>query len=89
MCADLEAEWAEDDHSFPAKAQGRTQRVSAKAWRFAGEMREIADTFAQAGLPDGFHSAAAEIYDRLSSFKEQTSVPELDAVLAKLRNSGP
>ena len=28
-------------------------RVRPKAWRFRGEMEEIADTFASAGLPDG------------------------------------
>jgi hypothetical protein len=27
-------------------------------------MEEIAETFASAGLPDGFHRAAAEIYRR-------------------------
>jgi hypothetical protein len=27
-----------------------------------GEMEEIADTFAAAGLPEGFHRAAAEVY---------------------------
>ena len=29
-----------------------------------GEMEEIAATFADAGLPDGFHRAAAEVYRR-------------------------
>jgi 3-hydroxyisobutyrate dehydrogenase-like beta-hydroxyacid dehydrogenase len=36
----------------------------AKGWRWAAEMTEIADTFCAAGLPDGFHRAAAEIYRR-------------------------
>jgi 3-hydroxyisobutyrate dehydrogenase-like beta-hydroxyacid dehydrogenase len=35
-----------------------------KGWRWIGEMEEIAQTFASAGLPDGFHRAAAEIYRR-------------------------
>jgi 3-hydroxyisobutyrate dehydrogenase-like beta-hydroxyacid dehydrogenase len=35
-----------------------------KGWRWIGEMEEIARTFAAAGLPDGFHTAAAEIYRR-------------------------
>jgi 3-hydroxyisobutyrate dehydrogenase-like beta-hydroxyacid dehydrogenase len=43
------------------------QRSSAaKGWRWAGEMDEIASTFAAAGLPDGFHRAAAAVYRDLS-----------------------
>jgi 3-hydroxyisobutyrate dehydrogenase-like beta-hydroxyacid dehydrogenase len=37
-------------------------RVEAKAWRFVGEMEEIANAFADEDLPSGFHEAAAEIY---------------------------
>jgi 3-hydroxyisobutyrate dehydrogenase-like beta-hydroxyacid dehydrogenase len=37
-------------------------RVAAKAWRFVGEMEEIANAFADEDLPPGFHEAAAEIY---------------------------
>jgi hypothetical protein len=33
-----------------------------KGWRWVGEMEEIADTFAAAGQPDGFHRAAAEVF---------------------------
>jgi hypothetical protein len=33
-----------------------------KGWRWVGEMEEIADTFAAAGQPDGFHRAAARVY---------------------------
>ena len=36
--------------------------ADAKGWRWVGEMDEIAATFAAAGLPDGFHRAAAEVY---------------------------
>ncbi|MCK7519679.1 MAG: DUF1932 domain-containing protein [Ignavibacteriales bacterium] len=44
--------------------------MTAKAWRFEGEMHEIASTFEGAGLPDGFHEAAAEIYHRMAGFKD-------------------
>jgi 3-hydroxyisobutyrate dehydrogenase-like beta-hydroxyacid dehydrogenase len=41
----------------------RAERSAAtKGWRWIGEMEEIADTFAAAGEPDGFHRAAAEVY---------------------------
>ena len=37
--------------------------------------REIAATFQEAGLPDGFHEAAAEIYHRMADFKDATETP--------------
>ncbi len=45
-------------------------RIGEKAWRFAGEMEEIAHTYGDAGLPDGFHLAAADIYSRLAGLKD-------------------
>jgi 3-hydroxyisobutyrate dehydrogenase-like beta-hydroxyacid dehydrogenase len=36
--------------------------VARKAWRWIGEMEEIANAFADEDLPPGFHEAAAEIY---------------------------
>ena len=36
------------------------------------------------GVPGGFHAAAAEIYDRLASFKNAPETPSLDSVLAAL-----
>ena len=44
-----------------ARAEGSARE---KGWRWAGEMDEIADTFAAAGQPEGFHRAAAEVYRR-------------------------
>ena len=47
-------------------------------------MDEIASTFGEAGLPDGFHRAASEVYERLRSFKDSpgTTVEEmLEALL--------
>jgi hypothetical protein len=37
-----------------------------------------------AGLPGGFHLAAAELYARLAHFKEAGAPPPLDAVLDAL-----
>lgn len=58
--------------------------VTAKAWRFAGEMEEISSTFEDAGLPGGFHAAAADIYRRIGHFKDAPEVPSLEKVLAAL-----
>jgi len=42
---------------------GSAERSAAKkGWRWVGEMEEIADTFEAAGVPGGFHRAAAEVY---------------------------
>ena len=65
-------------------AELRARRVTTKAWRFAGEMDEIASTFKSAGLHGGFHRAAGEVYRRLAGFKDRDELPELDVVLAAL-----
>lgn len=78
---ELESEWSENGDDFVQKAHGRSRRVTAKAWRFSGEMREIASTFQAAGFPDGFHQAASEIYERLSAFKSRDETPGLEEVL--------
>jgi hypothetical protein len=63
--------------------------VTKKAWRFVGEMEEIAATFAAAGMPGGFHEAAAEVYRRLGRFKGSGSLPALEHVQAALMEGGP
>jgi 3-hydroxyisobutyrate dehydrogenase-like beta-hydroxyacid dehydrogenase len=58
-------EWQESVPELPERSRRAALSASRKGWRFAGEMDEIARTFAAAGLPDGFHQAAAEIYRRI------------------------
>jgi 3-hydroxyisobutyrate dehydrogenase-like beta-hydroxyacid dehydrogenase len=59
--------------------------VSArKAWRWIAEMEEIAASFEAAGLPAGFHLAAADIYRRLEGFKDAANPPTLAEVTAAL-----
>ena len=77
----LEAQWTADWPDFTAQSHRRVRNVTAKAWRFHGEMGEIASTFAAAGLPPGFHEAAQEIYARLAHFKDDPATPELLEVL--------
>jgi 3-hydroxyisobutyrate dehydrogenase-like beta-hydroxyacid dehydrogenase len=63
----------------------RAVAQSRKAWRWIGEMEEIAATFGDAGLPEGFHLAAAEICRALESFKDArgTTIEQLvDALRA-------
>ena len=80
----LYQQWDMDDSSFSEKVNQRVTRVTAKAWRFEGEMHEIASTFQEAGMPDGFHEAAAEIYHRLAGFKDRPENPPLNEVLKTL-----
>jgi len=80
----LYEQWNMDDSSFSEQTNRRAIRVTAKAWRFEGEMHEIADTFHKAGLPNGFHEAAAEIYHRLAGFKDAPEKPTLEDVLEAL-----
>ncbi len=60
----LRAEWARSQPGLDARWQHAEDSAAAKGWRWVGEMNEIAATFAAAGLPSGFHEAAAEIFER-------------------------
>ncbi len=81
---ELEQQWALDGAELDKQAIARARRVTAKAWRFRGEMDEIAATFQDAGLPGGFHQAAGEIYRRLADFKDAPTLPALEEVLEAL-----
>ena len=81
---ELYAQWDMDEPGFAKQAEGRVTRVAARAWRFEGEMREIASTFQEAGLPDGFHKAAAEVYSQLAGFKDFDQTAAFDVVLKAL-----
>jgi 3-hydroxyisobutyrate dehydrogenase-like beta-hydroxyacid dehydrogenase len=76
----LVREWA---LSMPDLAKRTEQAVAGntkKAWRFVGEMREIASTFAAVGLPQGFHEAAAEVFERMAHWKDAPTPPSLPEV---------
>lgn len=81
---ELYEQWDMDEQGFTQSVNRRVERVTAKAWRFEGEMKEIASTFQEAGLPVGFHGAAAEIYHRMGNFKEAAETPPLANVLKAL-----
>ncbi len=81
---ELETQWSRDWPNFGEQAGERVRNVTAKAWRFAGEMGEIAATFRSAGLPGEFHAAAEIVYRRLAGFKDAASTPSLEEVLETL-----
>jgi 3-hydroxyisobutyrate dehydrogenase-like beta-hydroxyacid dehydrogenase len=82
--ADLARQWGD---TFTEQTVRRVCANTAKAWRFVGEMHEIAATFRGAGLPGGFHQAAAEVYERLAVFKDHDEPPSIEAVLEALLKS--
>jgi 3-hydroxyisobutyrate dehydrogenase-like beta-hydroxyacid dehydrogenase len=57
-------EWALSQPSLEKRSHGSAQAATAKGWRWVAEMEEIAASMAAAGLPDGFHLAAAEVFRR-------------------------
>ena len=75
-------EWSLSQPDLPARSEGAAKGNSRKAWRFVGEMEEIAATFTSAGLPDGFHQAAAEIYRRMAGYKDMAPPPVDELVRA-------
>jgi len=58
----VEDEWRRAAPELEAPLARAEASAATKGWRWVGEMEEIADTFAAAGEPDGFHRAAAEVY---------------------------
>ena len=79
----LEDEWRRSQPALVGPKAEAARRSVPKAWRFAGEMREIAGSFSEQGLPAGFHLAAAEIYEALADFKDDGNA-KLDAAVERL-----
>jgi 3-hydroxyisobutyrate dehydrogenase-like beta-hydroxyacid dehydrogenase len=80
----LGAEWESSQPGLLGRL-GASAGPASKAWRWVGEMEEIAATLERAGLPGGFHRGAAEAYRRLAGFKDDRTVAGdavLDALLA-------
>jgi len=76
--------WSRFAPDLGARSQATAKNTAPKAWRFVGEMQEIAATFDAAGLPQGFHRAAAELYERLAGFKDRDGDVSLEEALAQL-----
>ena len=79
----LHDEWDRSQPGLSARSDAVAAGVGPKAWRFEGEMREIAATMDDAGLPEAFHLAAADLYHRLAGFKDHEP-PTLDEVTTTL-----
>jgi 3-hydroxyisobutyrate dehydrogenase-like beta-hydroxyacid dehydrogenase len=80
----LLAEWATSQPGLAEQSERAANNSAPKAWRFAGELDEIADSFAAHALPDGFGRAAADVYQRMATFKDTSDTP-LATVIDALR----
>ena len=77
----LLAEWQLSQPHLADQVSRAAQAAVSKVWRWVGEMEEIAACRAAAGLPDGFHQAAAEVYRRCPRIPATTAD---DATMAAL-----
>jgi 3-hydroxyisobutyrate dehydrogenase-like beta-hydroxyacid dehydrogenase len=84
--AALLAEWGRSQPGLEKRSEGIVQHAH-KAWRWIGEMEQIAAGFRAHGLPGGFHDAAAELYAHLQGFKGRGEAPTIDAVLRMLQEA--
>ncbi len=80
----LAEQWDQERAGQAEQNFDRVRKVTAKAWRFVGEMEEIAATFRSAGVPGEFHDAAATVYQRMAEFKDAAATPNLNDVLQSL-----
>lgn len=79
----LRQEWDRSQRGLSNRLHTTAPGVAGKAWRFVGEMEEIASSFAAAGLSSRFHEGATESYARLAEFKGRDNV-QVDEVIAAL-----
>jgi 3-hydroxyisobutyrate dehydrogenase-like beta-hydroxyacid dehydrogenase len=84
---ELQHHWSLSSSDFVEKTSESVKKTTAKAWRFVGEMQEISETFAAAGLPGDFHHAAAVIYRKMSHFKNASATVSIEEILEALLQS--
>jgi 3-hydroxyisobutyrate dehydrogenase-like beta-hydroxyacid dehydrogenase len=79
-------EWETSIPGLADRSASAGRSAVTKGWRWVAEMEEIAATFAAAGLPSGFHEAAAEIFRR--SPREEPDAETIERVLSALLGAG-
>jgi hypothetical protein len=67
----LLAEWDLSQPALPDRYSGAAESAAKKGWRWVAEMEEIAAAMRSAGLPDGFHQAAAAVFRHSAGLAEQ------------------
>jgi 3-hydroxyisobutyrate dehydrogenase-like beta-hydroxyacid dehydrogenase len=64
LADELRVEWERSLPGLVERLEGAARSADAKGWRWIGEMREIAATLRSVDEPDGFHEAAAQVFER-------------------------
>ena len=82
-------EWTLSQPDLERRCETEGAVAASKAWRFNGEMREIASTMQSASLPPQIHEGAAAIYDRLQNFKYNAdqlgaALPDIEKIIEQL-----
>jgi len=88
----LLTEWSLSQKGLGDQSERSAAAAAAKGWRWVAEMEEIAASMAAAGLPAGFHEAAADVFERAARAEVPTTrrpaAPEppstLDTVMSAL-----
>lgn len=80
----LVEEWRRSIPELPEQSQRAARSAGTKGWRWVGEMEQIAETFAAAGLPPGFHDAARDVFARSPRFENERDEAALERVLDAL-----
>ena len=75
LSKDLMTEFSESQKQRMEAIEG-LKNLSAKSFRWIGEMREIAATYAQAGVTPEFHAGAAEIFRLITESRIGHERPE-------------
>ncbi len=81
--------WQDERPDVVQEAEEKIERATRKAWRFSPEMQEIANTLDYKGVPTGFHTAAYDIFQRISHFKgsEPGQIPIQEVLQAIIRDN--
>ena len=80
----LLAEWALSQPGLAGRSERAAESAAAKGWRWDAEMTEIAASIAAAGLPDGFHRAASEVFRRVPRAGSAGSAGSVEVLAALL-----
>jgi 3-hydroxyisobutyrate dehydrogenase-like beta-hydroxyacid dehydrogenase len=72
-------EWDRSQPGLRERCDGALARLLTTAWRYEGEMAEIATSMDDHGVPAEFHDGAAAVYRRLA--RVRTGPDDLDGVL--------
>ena len=79
--------WSHGLDGVRERSDAVASSVHRKAWRFVGEMEELADALAAAGLPAGFHAGAAAVFAALQDLRDAPVPQDVGTVLDRLVRS--